>query len=66
MNSVMAEMVNIISKEKVLLEQCQGLLSRVAAMQVKQMLSPLSAFAFNFILLSFYKQSVCLLLGYGL
>ncbi|KAL1197657.1 Protein SNOWY COTYLEDON 3 [Cardamine amara subsp. amara] len=34
MNSVMAEMVNITSKEKVLLEQCQGFLSRVAAMQV--------------------------------
>ncbi|CAE5967860.1 unnamed protein product [Arabidopsis arenosa] len=34
MNSVMAEMVNITAKENVLLEQCQGFLSRVAAMQV--------------------------------
>lgn len=34
MNSVMAEMVNITAKEKVLLEQCQGFLSGVAAMQV--------------------------------
>ncbi|KAJ4886938.1 Protein SNOWY COTYLEDON 3 [Raphanus sativus] len=35
MNSVMAEMVNITAQEKVLLEQCQGFLSIVAAMQVK-------------------------------
>jgi hypothetical protein len=34
MNSVMAEMVNITGKEEVLLEQCQGFLTRVAAMQV--------------------------------
>ncbi|XP_023642666.1 protein SNOWY COTYLEDON 3 isoform X2 [Capsella rubella] len=34
MNSVMAEMVNVTAKEKVLVEQCQGLLSKVAAMQV--------------------------------
>ncbi|KFK39286.1 hypothetical protein AALP_AA3G225000 [Arabis alpina] len=34
MNSVMAEMVNITAKEKVLLGQCQGLLSSVASMQV--------------------------------
>ncbi|CAH2053294.1 unnamed protein product [Thlaspi arvense] len=34
MNSVMAEMVNITAKEKVLLEQCQGFLSTVAALQV--------------------------------
>lgn len=36
MNLVMAEMVNITAKEKVLLGQCQGLLSRVASMQVKE------------------------------
>ncbi|CDY42191.1 BnaA01g26040D [Brassica napus] len=35
MNSVMAEMVNITAQETVLLEQCQGFLSIVAAMQVK-------------------------------
>ncbi|KAJ0232154.1 Protein SNOWY COTYLEDON 3 [Hirschfeldia incana] len=35
MNSVMAEMVNITAQEKLLLEQCQGFLSIVAAMQVK-------------------------------
>ncbi|KAF8093655.1 hypothetical protein N665_0381s0015 [Sinapis alba] len=34
MNSVMVETVNVTAKEKVLLERCQGLLSRVAAMQV--------------------------------
>ncbi|CAN8258761.1 unnamed protein product [Cochlearia groenlandica] len=33
-NSVTAEMVNIATKEQVLLEQCQGLLSTVAALQV--------------------------------
>ncbi|CAA7036604.1 unnamed protein product [Microthlaspi erraticum] len=36
MNSVMAEMVNITAKEKDLLEQCQGFLSRVAALQVTE------------------------------
>lgn len=35
MNSVMVETVNVTAKEKVLLERCQGCLSRVAAMQVK-------------------------------
>ncbi|KAG2317571.1 hypothetical protein Bca52824_020693 [Brassica carinata] len=35
MNSVMAEMVNITAQETVLLEQCQGFLSIVAAMQAK-------------------------------
>ncbi|KAJ4917607.1 QWRF motif-containing protein 2 [Raphanus sativus] len=34
MNSVMVEAVNVTAKEKVLLERCQGFLSRVAAMQV--------------------------------
>ncbi|CAF1712169.1 unnamed protein product [Brassica napus] len=34
MNSVMVETVNVTAKEKVLLERCQGFLSRVAAMQV--------------------------------
>ncbi|OAP14528.1 QWRF2 [Arabidopsis thaliana] len=34
MNSVMVETVNVTAKEKVLLERCQGCLSRVAAMQV--------------------------------
>uniref|UniRef100_A0A1J3EAK5 QWRF motif-containing protein 2 n=1 Tax=Noccaea caerulescens TaxID=107243 RepID=A0A1J3EAK5_NOCCA len=34
MNSVMVETVNTTAKEKVLLERCQGFLSRVAAMQV--------------------------------
>ncbi|KAL0853616.1 hypothetical protein Bca101_058768 [Brassica carinata] len=34
MNSVMVETVNVTAKEKVSLERCQGLLSRVAAMQV--------------------------------
>ncbi|KAL1219056.1 QWRF motif-containing protein 2 [Cardamine amara subsp. amara] len=34
MNSVMVETVNITAKEKVLLERCQGFLSKVAAMQV--------------------------------
>ncbi|KAJ4881924.1 QWRF motif-containing protein 2 [Raphanus sativus] len=34
MNTVMVETVNVTAKEKVLLERCQGLLSRVAAMQV--------------------------------
>ncbi|CAN8288416.1 unnamed protein product [Cochlearia groenlandica] len=34
MNNVMVETVNITAKEKVLLERCQGFLSRVAAMQV--------------------------------
>lgn len=37
MNSVMVETVNITAKEKVLLERCQGFLSRVAAMQVKNL-----------------------------
>ncbi|CAH8283253.1 unnamed protein product [Eruca vesicaria subsp. sativa] len=34
MNSVMVETVNVTAKEKVMLERCQGFLSRVAAMQV--------------------------------
>lgn len=37
MNSVMVETVNITAKEKVLLERCQGFLSRVAAMQVNNL-----------------------------
>lgn len=37
MNSVMVETVNTTTKEKVLLERCQGFLSRVAAMQVKNL-----------------------------
>uniref|UniRef100_A0A1J3FPX7 Protein SNOWY COTYLEDON 3 n=1 Tax=Noccaea caerulescens TaxID=107243 RepID=A0A1J3FPX7_NOCCA len=36
MNSVMAEMVNITAKEKDLLEQCQGFLSTVAALEVTE------------------------------
>ena len=38
MNSVMVEAVNVTAKEKVLLERCQGFLSRVAAMQVTNLL----------------------------
>ena len=48
MNSVMVETVNVTAKEKVLLERCQGFLSRVAAMQVNKF-SSCSLVRFRFI-----------------
>jgi len=39
MNSVMVETVNVTAKERVLLERCQGFLSKVEAMQVTKLLS---------------------------